>query len=287
MSLVQDRPQIPGALFGAGNDFETSSMQQPPADFESLPLAGDSFGYVIPPPGAGTQGCSGLQGTGLQGMLQQLMAMLQQLLGGTQGGFQNDSPQQYFQNADGTSLGDPHLNFNGTNGRGSTEQAQFDSMSAHSDLLDSDSFAGGYRLSTTPTTPNANGVTYNQRATVTTNFGNTQVCMDRDSGASIVQNGQTSQMAVGESYDLGNGETALLGRDGTLSVTQTNASGGSVTTTMRQNGNGVDVRTHAHDVSLGGDLAEAAEHSRAPRRPQPWGEGAEIRRRALMNPLPD
>ena len=63
------------------------------------------------------------------------------------------SPQTYYASANGSSTGDPHLAFSAN---GNT--AKWDSMTGHGDLLDSNSFNGGFQLSTQTTTPSANGV---------------------------------------------------------------------------------------------------------------------------------
>jgi hypothetical protein len=210
----------------------------------------------IPPTGGFNGGLSGMGG-----IVSQLLSIIQQLLsmvgmgGAFNGLFGNpQSQQQYFQSANASSTGDPHLAFNGTNAGGSNQQSHFDSMIGHSDLLDSDSFAGGYKVSTAVTQPGANGVTYNQQATVTTGFGGTQVSLDRNGNATIAQNGQTISLANGQSVFLGNGETVTRNADGSLVVRDDNGTGGTIATTLTENGQGVDVNTQASNVDLGGDL---------------------------------
>lgn len=204
-------------------------------------------------------------GGGMNTIIQQLLNIIQQLLsalglgglGGLGGGNTWSGPQgpeNYFQNASGASVGDPHLSFNGTSSTGGNQSSHFDSMTGHGDLLDSDSFAGGYQISTSVTQPGANGVTYNQQATITTNFGGTQVSLDKNGSATLTQNGQMLSLADGQSYDLGNGETVARNADGAVVVTDGNGMGGTITTTLSQNGQGVDVNTQANNVDLGGDL---------------------------------
>jgi hypothetical protein len=53
---------------------------------------------------------------------------------------------------------------------------------------------------------------------------------------------------------LAGGETVGENQDGSLTVRATNAAGGSIATTLRANGSGVDVTTHAHELSVGGDI---------------------------------
>lgn len=205
-------------------------------------------------------------GGGTNTIIQQLLNIIQQLLsalglgglGGLGGGGNSwngpQGPETYFQDASGASVGDPHLSFNGTSGTGGNQSSHFDSMTGHSDLLDSDSFAGGYQISTGVTQPGANGVTYNQQATITTNFGGTQVSLDNNGNATLTQNGQMLSLADGQSYDLGNGETVARNANGSVVVTDNNGMGGTITTTLSRNGQGVDVNAQASNVDLGGDL---------------------------------
>ncbi len=198
----------------------------------------DAISRMIPPQSDGMPPEIG----GLNGLLGQLFAMLQQLLGNAGGGF---GGEPYFPNANGGSVGDPHLSFNGSS---------WDNMGSQPDLIDSDSFFGGYQVSTQATPPDANGVTYNASATVTTNFGATQVSLDKGGNATISQNGYSYPLQPGQSMDLGDGELATRNADGSLQVTCNNSQGGQITTTMRCNGNGVDVTTSANNVDLGGTL---------------------------------
>lgn len=193
-------------------------------------------------------------GGGMTSIIQQLLNMIRQLLSALGMGGQPQSDEQYFQSADGSSVGDPHLSFNGTNGLGGNESTHFDSMSGHTDLLDSDSFAGGYQISTSVTQPGANGVTYNQQATISTDFGNTQVSLDKNGNATIAQNGHTISLANGRSYNLGNGELVTRNANGSVCVTDDNGMGGTITTTLSANGHGVNVNAQAQNVDLGGDL---------------------------------
>lgn len=183
---------------------------------------------------------------GAMNMISQLLSIVQQLLASL--------GQSFFANATASSTGDPHLAFDGTDGHGSARHTHFDSMRGHDDLLDSSSFAGGYRISTQVTQPGANGVTYNRAATVSTNFGNTRVSLDKDGNAGITSNGRKISIADGESIDLGNGEAVTRNADGSLLVTDDNGMGGRVTTRLSENGSGVDVNIEAQQVDLGGDI---------------------------------
>ena len=220
---------------------------------------------ILPHGGAG--GTSGsLPVAGGSGIVQQLLGIIEQLLsflglgnlgGGLFGGNPYGSPatgEQFFQSAAGTSAGDPHLGFNGTTANGANQHAAFDSMTGHDDLLDSDSFSGGYQIATSVTQPGANGVTYNRQATISTNFGDTQISLDDGGNATVVQNGQPIHLANGQRFDLGNGETVSRSANGSVVVTDNDGLGGSITTTLSENGNGVDVSARASNVDLGGDL---------------------------------
>jgi hypothetical protein len=224
----------------------------------------------VPQLGGGLQqqdGFAPVDGTSpLGGILSQLMNVISELcgmLGGGLGGFFGQpgisaGAQTYFGTANGSSTGDPHLAFSGTTASGQNEYAHYDNMNGDPDLLDSGSFAGGYQISTQATAPNASGVTYNQSATVTTNAGATQVCLDDDGHATVEQYGQTFSLTDGQTLALGNGESVTRNGDGSLTVTDQNGNGGSITTTMRENGNGVNVSAQAQNVALGGDLVNNA-----------------------------
>jgi hypothetical protein len=209
----------------------------------------------LPDNGAGLQGLLGP----LMGMLTQLMQMLQSLMGyggtspyggGTSpyGGNGSCAPyggERFFQNATGASEGDPHLSFNGS---------RWNSMVSQPDLLNSNSFAGGYQISTQVTQPNGRGVTRNQSATVALNNGATKVSLNNDGDATITSFGRSVNVARGQTLNLGDGESVTYNRDGSLSVSAQNGEGGRLTTTLTANGKGVDVDVTAHDVDLGGAL---------------------------------
>lgn len=193
----------------------------------------------------------------LLGGIGSLLSQLANYLSGDASGNSGASEQRYA-NASASSTGDPHLSFNGTAGDGTSANAKWDDMNSHADLLDSDSFAGGYRVSTTTTSPNANGITYNGSATVSTNGGNTGVTLDASGNATLVENGRSINIADGRTFNLGNGETVARAQDGSLTITDRNRNGGSITTTLRDNGSGgVDVNASAQNVDLGGYLAGA------------------------------
>lgn len=195
---------------------------------------------------------------GLGGLLQQIVSLLQQLLSSVGfGGFGGlggmPAGEQYFNGATASSTGDPHLAFNG-NGAFGTQNAKYNSMISHADLLDSDSFSGGYQIGTQVTQPNAKGATWNREASVSTNFGQTSVSLDKDGDATISQFGQTTALQKGQSVDLGNGETVTRNADGSVTIADSNGQGGSITTTLSDGQHGVNVNVQAADVDLGGDL---------------------------------
>jgi hypothetical protein len=264
----QERPfqTLASGLGGFGAGFDNGLDGDSPLAFSP----NDAISRLMPPL-LDPLGVGGAVTGGLSTILQSLGGLLQQLsqtLGGSGGsnGFGNpgncagsrcgNSPQQYFSNANASSTGDPHLAFsgNGTN-------AHWDSMNGHGDLLDSDSFNGGFQISTQTTTPGANGVTYNGSASVATHNGNARVTLDNAGNASIDRNGRTFALQNGQSYDLGGGERVSRGADGSVDVTERNAHGGSIDTTLRDNGQGVDVNVQAQNVDLGGDLANGGSGS--------------------------
>ncbi len=249
LSSLAGNAQEGGALFAGAN---------PPA-------AGDNISRFVPPwlgegaaaapYGESPYNSAGLQGLfgPLMGMLTQLMQMLQSLMGcagGTSpyGGNGSCAPyggERFFQNATGSSEGDPHLSFNGS---------RWNSMASQPDLLNSNSFAGGYQISTQVTQPNGRGVTWNQSATVALNNGATKVSLNSDGDATITSYGRSVNVARGQTVNLGDGESVTCNRDGSLSVTAQNGEGGRLMTTLSAKGKGVDVDVTAHDVDLGGAL---------------------------------
>lgn len=238
---------------GLGMAAKIDGITGPPTRGTSINPLDNLAGGVAGLPGGGLLG----PGSALGDLLAQLMALLSQLFGnGTGSG--SGSNENLFTNATGSSNGDPHLNFNGTQNDGTGVNSRWDSMTAHADLLDSDSFDGGYQLATQTTAPNAQGISYNQSATVTSHWGGTAVSLDNAGNATVIQDGSSTPLAIGQSVNLGNGESATRNSDGSLNVTMTNANGASIVTTMRQNGQGVDVSATANNVDLGGDLVVGA-----------------------------
>jgi hypothetical protein len=176
--------------------------------------------------------------------------------------------EQSFADVDVSSSGDPHLAEVGTTegpGGGQSVNAHWDSMTSHGDLVHSDQIPGGYRVSTAVTAPGAGGVTYNQSATVHTNYGQDSVTMNRDGSFSIDSDGQAVSLAKGQSTTLSGGATVNANQDGSLTISATNANGGSIATTLRCSGQGVDVDSHAHEIALGGDaIAHGAQQPYQP-----------------------
>ena len=175
---------------------------------------------------------------------------------------------QRFQDVDVSSTGDPHLAAVGTREGGSgTVDAHWDSMASQNDLVHSTQIDGGYRVSTAVTQPDANGVTSNQSATVRTNFEQDAVTMNRDGSFGIYDNGAEVRLGKGESAVLSGGETVSENQDGSLIVSARSATGGTIATTMRATGAGVDVTTHAHDIAVGGAAIAHAGPAQPHRKP--------------------
>lgn len=232
----------------------------------AAPPSGDNISRFVPPwlgdgaTASGGEASGSMQGLfgPLMGMLAQLMQMLQSLMGyggcgSSLGGGSKCAPyggERFFQNATGSSEGDPHLSFNGS---------KWKSMASQPDLLSSDSFAGGYRVSTQATAPNGRGVTWNRSATIALNNGATKVSLNDEGRAAITSYGQTISIARGQTVNLGDGESVTYEDNGALSVTAQNESGGRISTTLTAKNNGVDVDATAHDVDLGGALVEGTD----------------------------
>jgi hypothetical protein len=240
-SLSPSLSPLPGAAEGDGTLLEGSA---------SGALSGDAISRFVPPYSGGASGSQcqpGMYGS-LAGMMEQLMQMLAQLMGYSGGGGNNGMPygnEQYFQNANGGSNGDPHLSFNGST---------WNSMTSHPDLLNSNSIPGGFQISTQVTPANANGVTYNQSATISLNGGNTTIAMNNNGQPTITSYGQTCSIADGQTMQLGNGESVTRNQNGSLTVVASNGYGGQISTTLTAQGQGVNVDVSAQNVDLGGAL---------------------------------
>lgn len=203
------------------------------------------------------------------GLVQSLLGAIQQLLsslfagnGSSAGSYgTGDDHQQRFADVDISSTGDPHIAETGTrrthDGQSTVDQ-HYDSMSSHADLVDSHDIAGGYRVSTTVTQPAANGVTFNQSATVRANFGQDAITMNKDGSFAISDHGVAVALIQGQSVGLSGGEVVTENQDGSLTVNDGNTGGGSIGTTLRATGSGVDVTTHGHEIGLGGDVVRHA-----------------------------
>jgi hypothetical protein len=198
----------------------------------------------------------------LGSMLAQLMQMMQTLmssLGISSGNGSSYPPgygtgssgcpqygnEQYYTSATGASQGDPHLSFNGNT---------WDNMTSQPNLLQSNSFPGGYQISTQVTPPSARGIAYNQSATIAMNGGATTIALNNQGQASIQEYGQNVPISPGQTVQLGNGENVTCNNNGSLTVQAQNGNGGQITTTLTQLGQGVNVKVNAQNVDLGGSL---------------------------------
>lgn len=142
-------------------------------------------------------------------------------------------------------------------------------MASQADLLNSNSFAGGFQISTQVTPPNAKGVTWNQSATVSLNNGATTVSMNDNGEASITSYRQSTSIAKGQTLELGDGASVTYEQNGSLQVTAQNGYGGRIATTLTPEGKGVNVDVTAHDVDLGGALVNGYEHQQPGPAPSP------------------
>jgi hypothetical protein len=201
-------------------------------------------------------------------MLARIMAMLQQLTGGTCSGnaFGQAQPppgSATFANATLSSTGDPHLAVSGTmqnaDGTTSSVNTHYDDMGSQRDLLSTNDFGDAFRVSTTATTPSANGITYNGSATATMDGGRERVTMSAGGAVSVTSNGYAVALAPGQSITLGGGETVSENGSGAVSISERRADGEALTTTFANNGPGVDVTASASgNVTLGGSLVRHA-----------------------------
>jgi len=145
-------------------------------------------------------------------------------------------------------------------------------MASQPNLLNSDSFNGGFRISTQVTPPNGKGVTWNQSATVSLNNGATKVSMNDNGQASITSFGQQVSISRGQTLQLGDGESVTYQQNGSLRVVAQNGDGGRIDTTLNPQGKGVNVDVTAHDVDLGGALVNGYERQPEPSGPVPVPE---------------
>ncbi len=223
------------ATAGTGDGVSRPWWQQSSGPLPSITPNGNTYDFV-------------------QSIIGQIQNWLSQLFGATQ----QTGPSQQAVDATLSSTGDPHLAETGTvaaNGANASVDTHFDSMVSHHDLVDSNAVPGGYRVSTQVTAPAANGVTYNQSATVHTGFGQDEVTMNRDGSFAITDHGNAVTLSSGQTTTLSAGETVASNTDGSLTVTATDGNGGTIATTMRATGSGVDVTTHAQNIMIGGDIA--------------------------------
>jgi hypothetical protein len=250
---------------------------------ESLPMSsGDGITFAPGPPapsspssffgglyGGSSSGSTGLGGfsgimNGFMNLLSSALSSLGSLFGSgststpvTTPPSGGSLPETMYANATASSVGDPHDTFSGATAQGQNVSQHWDDMNAHHDLLSSDAFVGGYRISTTATTPNANGVTYNASATIATDGGATAVTMNANGSYRVTENGQSVALQQGAAVPIDATESVTLNADGSLTVADANATGGTLTTTLKSNGDGgVDVNARATNVDLGGYLAD-------------------------------
>jgi hypothetical protein len=226
------------------------------------------------PPGIGSASAGGGPLGALMaqflGALAGLFSAIAQAFGQTGGAGPGPGPgQTFYRSAQASSVGDPHDAFAGAPGAGNPVSGQWDDVHAHGDLLSSDSFGGGYRVSTQTSPPNQKGVTLNGSAAVTTQGGNAAVTLDAGGDVSVVAGGRSVALQPGATLALGGGESVTRNADGSVTVTGAAANGGSLETTLRANGSGgVDVTAHASNVDLGGYLVDREED---PVEPTPRG----------------
>ncbi len=162
-------------------------------------------------------------------------------------------------NAAFTSTGDPHLGETGTildaSGNSSAVDRHFDSMTGHDNLLSSQEFSGGYRLSSSVTAPNAQGVTLNHSATVHLNGNQDNITLNADGSASITSDGNSVVLAAGQTATLAGGENVTRNTDGSLLIAVQSIYGGTISTSLVAAGGGVNATANVRNAEVGGDIA--------------------------------
>ncbi len=215
---------------------------------------GGGAGFALPNPQSGVGGIFAALWRGLSNVFAQLMSLIDSSSANA-GGPHFNGGEPAFQNATASSTGDPHEAFDGTTNAGMNVSGHWDSMTSHRNLLSSDSFEGGYRVSTSVTQPGANGVTQNARAEVATDAGRTVVAMNAAGAYDVTSFGRHVDLVEGRAVRLDANESVTLNADRSLTIDERNANGASVATTLRSNsGGGVDVNATARNVDLGGYL---------------------------------
>lgn len=244
------------ALLGTAGDDE-DGLRTPPfhrdADRISTPW------YARSPLGGGLTNAFATitGGTLLSGVLARIAAALGGLTSAAAEGARERGPQIAAADLDIASVGDPHLSETGRLAGGARIDKHFESMTGHDDLVHARDVAGGYRVSTATTTPAANGVTWNREASVHANGGADRISMRNDGTFTISNGGTPLALTAGQSATLAGGETVRDNEDGSLTVSAGDGNGGTIATTLRAAGNGVDVTTHIHALHAGGDVIGA------------------------------
>ncbi len=82
--------------------------------------------------------------------------------------------------------------------------------------------------------------------------------MNADGSYSILEDGRSVSLEPGRRTAVGDGDNVTLNADGSLSLVKSSADGGSISTTLRSTGQGVDVNVTATGVDLAGYLVEKA-----------------------------
>ena len=249
------------------------------AQFAQPCSSGNDAAFNLPAMSGASPGSSS-QG-GFLGLINNLINQITSILNGysNEAGAEGPGTQNV---SDGTfaSAGDPHLSedasVTGASGNTSAVNHHFDSMSSHDDLLSSQDFNGGYRLSTAVTAPNANGITLNQSATVHANNNLDNITLRNDGSFSITSDGNNVSLATGQSATLEGGETVTSNADGSLTVLDQNLYGGSIATTMSAKGGGVDVSAAVHHATVGGDIASGTVTQAPQSTPPPLGNTGNV-----------
>jgi hypothetical protein len=97
------------------------------------------------------------------------------------------------------------------------------------------------------------------------------VSLNNQGQTSIQEYGQNVPISAGQTVQLGNGENVTCNANGSLTVVAQNGNGGQITTTLAHSGQGVNVDVSAHNVDLGGTLANSGQqvYPDVQNRPQP------------------
>jgi len=124
-----------------------------------------------------------------------------------------------------------------------------DDLTTNDDVVHSDEFRGGFRVSTAAAQPGADGGTSPTSATVHMNYDRDRITMSSDGWFAVVDGGkedpELSQIGPDEGATLSGDEVINVNRDGSLGISAGNLRGLATLTLLKGTGTSVDVTIEA------------------------------------------